>query len=185
MSDEQKWNARYRQSGELPAPANVLLENAHLLPESGRSLDLACGLGANARYLSGLGLESHAWDLSAIAIDRIRNETPGVLVQARDVTAQPPEPSTFDVIVVAHFLDRDLCAAISAALQPGGLLFYQTFSREAVNAIGPGNPAFRLAPNELLRLFGDLRLVVYREEGRIGNLSKGYRDLVHYVGMKL
>ena len=62
--------------------------------------------------------------------------------QARDIIARPPPPSSFDVIVVSHFLDRRLAPAIAWALRPGGLLFYQTFAREAVTDQGPSNPEF-------------------------------------------
>lgn len=184
MSDEQKWNARYRDTNRPPSPAAVLLDNAHLLPTSGHALDLACGLAANARFLAQRGLQSHAWDLSSVAIHTLEREAPEVHAQVRDVSANPPPAEQFDVIVVAHFLERGLCPAISAALRPGGLLFYQTFSREAVSALGPGNPEYRLAPNELLRLFPDLRRVVYREEGLIGDTAQGYRDLAQFIGMK-
>ena len=64
------------------------------------------------------------------------------------------------------------------------MLYYQTFTREAVSAGGPSNPAFRLTPNELLDLFGELRLVAYREEGRLGDLSQGFRDEAWLVGLK-
>jgi len=52
MSSKAKWNERYRAAtGELKA-SRVLKENLHLLPDHGRALDLACGLGANAILLA-------------------------------------------------------------------------------------------------------------------------------------
>lgn len=49
MSLQAKWDGIYTQrEGEVTA-ASVLLENQHLLPSKGRALDLACGLGGNAR----------------------------------------------------------------------------------------------------------------------------------------
>jgi tellurite methyltransferase len=41
---------------------------------------------------------------------------------------------------------------------------------------GPGNPLFRLAPNELLRLFPGLRVIAYREEGLFGDSAQGLRN---------
>jgi len=67
------------------------------------------------------------------------------------------------VIVVSRFLDRGLCPALAHALKPGGLLFYQTYTIDSSE--GPGNPAYRLQRNELLRLFPDLQVIFYREEG--------------------
>jgi tellurite methyltransferase len=170
-----KWDQRYREAQALPPPARVLTENAHLLPGSGHALDLACGLGANALFLAGRGLTVEAWDLSPVAIERLSREAgaSGLQVTAlvRDGVAQPPRPGSCDVVVVSHFLDRTL-------------LFYQTFSREAVSRSGPSNPAYRLGDNELARAFSHLLLRFYREEGRLGDLEHGCRDLALLVAQK-
>ncbi len=177
---QTKWDKRYREQETLSAPALVLSENAHLLPANGRALDLACGLGANALFLAQRGLTVEAWDLSPVAIMRLaeRSDSLGLPVQARvrDVVADPPRPQTLDIIMVGHFLERSLAPVLAAALRPGGLLFYQTFSRDAVSDQGPANPAYRLATNELLVLFDGLVVRVYREEGRLGDLAHGWRD---------
>jgi SAM-dependent methyltransferase len=134
------------------------------------------------------GLEVTAWDLSAVAIERLGQEAAarGLKIDARvrDVLARPPGPATFDVILVSHFLDRDLAPALAEALRPGGLLFYQTFSREAVTSSGPSNPDYRLATNELLRLFAPLNVRFYREEGRVGDTQRGTRDIAQLVAWK-
>jgi tellurite methyltransferase len=183
-----KWNQRYAQTDRMPSPAVVLTANAHLLPASGRALDLACGLGANALFLAERGLDTTAWDLSAVAIDRLAAEATARSLRLDlavcDVEAHPPAPSSFDVIVVSHFLERVLMPAIAAALRPSGVLFYQTFAREAVSDCGPSNPDFRLETNELLRLFQGLTVRVYREEGRLGDLSRGTRDLAMLVAQR-
>jgi tellurite methyltransferase len=183
-----KWDQRYREAQALPPPARVLTENAHLLPGSGHALDLACGLGANALFLAGRGLTVEAWDLSPVAIERLSREAgaSGLQVTAlvRAGVAQPPRPGSCDVVVVSHFLDRTLLPHLADALRPGGLLFYQTFSREAVSRSGPSNPAYRLGDNELARAFSHLLLRFYREEGRLGDLEHGCRDLALLVAQK-
>ncbi len=171
MSIADKWNEHYRKSSYVSStPARVLQEYIHLLPGSGRSLDLAAGLGANALLLSQQGLESHAWDISHEAMIQLeeRANQSGLTVhcQTRDVTALPPEPHSFDLIIVTRFLERTLCPAISDALEKGGLLFYQTFSVDSSE--GPSNPAYRLQRNELLRLFSALEIVYYSEDGILG-----------------
>ncbi len=181
MSDLiRRWDARYREADSVVAPAAVLHENAHLLPATGDALELACGLGGNALFLAERGLQVQAWDISGVAVARLAETAKArnlhVQARQRDVLAHPPRPSSIDVLVVTRFLERDLAPALSAALRPGGLLFYQTFTREAADESGPSNPAFRLAPNELLNLFRDLRVLVYREEGRVGRLDEGFRN---------
>ncbi len=181
MKDADRWDERYRTAKSSVNPAQVLLENRHLLPQRGRALDLACGLGANTLFLAEQGLHVSAWDFSSVAIEKLRaavrvRKLP-VIPEVRDVTSQPPEPNSFDAIVVTRFLDRSIIPHLIAALLPGGVIFYQTFLLEAVDkTIGPKDPVFRLAQNELLELFGPLRLLFYREEGRAGDISQGFRN---------
>ena len=182
-----KWDARYRNADPAGvAPARVLTDFSHLLPERGDALDLACGLGANARFLAQGGLQVSAWDISTVAIQRLQAVTEGLPLHpsVRDVMNEPPPANRFDVIVVSRYLERSLAPRLTAALKPGGLLFYQTYTRERVSEAGPGKAAFRLAPNELLRLFSDLRVVAYREEGRLGRLDEGFRDEAMLVALK-
>ena len=174
-----KWDERYREA-EPPGAVRVLMENSHLLPASGEALDLACGLGGNALLLAQAGLRTWAWDISPLAIERLNAAASAaglpLSAEVRDVLAAPPSALSFDVIIVSRFLERDLCPALMAALRPGGLLFYQTFTRDKAVPGGPVNPDFLLAENELLRLFDGLRLRVYREEGSIGNVQHGFRN---------
>jgi len=184
-----KWNRRYRESERVPEPARVVTENLHLLPASGRALDLACGLGVNALALAGHGLRTVAWDLSPVAIEsltrRAHDAQLAVTSAVRDVVSSPPEPASYDVIVVAHFLERSIAEALVQALRTGGLLLYQTFVRDKATDAGPGNPVHRLTDNELLTLFvPPLKLRVYREEGTLGDTSKGFRNLAMMVAEK-
>jgi len=186
--DQAKWDARYREADTVPSPARILQEFQHLLPASGTALDLACGLGGNALLLAERGLRTCAWDVSPVAIARLAKTAAEralpVVTDVRNVLRDPPEAGRFDVIVVAHFLERGLAPHLVSALRPGGLLYYQTFTRAKVDDFGPGNPHYRLAPNELLSLFGALRLLAYREEGRVGDLSRGFRNEAMLVGQK-
>ena len=182
-----KWDARYADTAETP-PARVLLENAHLLPRGGVALDLACGLGANALLLASRGFEVFAWDSSGVAIDKLRTlaRARGLTLQAevRDVVRHPPEPGRFDVIVVSHFLNRNLAPHLIAALRAEGLLFYQTFTRSRVGECGPHNPDYLLADGELLVMFSPLQPMVYRDEGPVGTIDQGFRGQALLVARK-
>ncbi|MCG7867159.1 MAG: methyltransferase domain-containing protein [Candidatus Thiodiazotropha taylori] len=184
-----KWDQRYADAEKVARPAEVLLSNAHLLPEQGSALDLACGLGGNALFLAQRGFTVEAWDLSSVAIQRLAQgagqlKLNNLHARVRDVESQPPQTEQFDVIVVSYFLERSLIPTLIQALKPGGLVFYQTFTRQAVSLEGPQNPAFRLADQELLQLFSQLQVRVYREEGRLGDLSLGSRDVAMLVAQK-
>ena len=179
----RKWNQRYAASTDAGTPAAVLLNCAHLLPvlpARGNALDLACGLGANARFLAERGLHSEGWDISQIALDQLAlwRGCNGERVHTRlqDVEAEPPAPASFDVIVVSDFLHRPLCSALSAALRPGGLLFYQTWCADKRSAAGPSNPDFLLQTSELHRLFAGLEIRFYQHLAQAGDLTRGDRD---------
>ena len=184
----EKWDQRYSKR-DKPGPAcRVLRENAHLLPAQGKSLDLACGLGGNALLLAKQGLDSHAWDYSAVALKTLNTFAAAskltIHTEQRDVEQCPPEQHSFDVIVVSQFLYRPMLPALAMALRPGGLLFYQTFNRSKASTQGPSNPDYLLAPNELLKAFSSLELIYYREEGKAGDISRGLRDCSCYIGKK-
>ena len=187
---KEKWNKIYSGTESAGDAVAVLKENRHLLPAQGQALELACGMGRNALFLAQQGLETSAWDISDIAIQRLNDEaetqnlSAKLHAQVRDIVTQPMQSNRFDVIVVSYFLDRSLMSSIQDALRPGGLLFYQTFSRLQVDESGPSNPDFRLADNELLSLFSQMRMLVYREEGCVGDHEKGFRNEVKMVAQK-
>jgi SAM-dependent methyltransferase len=168
--------------------ARVLADFEHLLPATGRALDLACGTGGNALLLAQHGLETWAWDISDTAVTQLqalaRDSNAGITVQQRDVVCLPPDPGSFDVIVVSRFLDRDLIPAICRALREHGLIFYQTFTREKPPGCGPGNPDYLLEVNELLFLFKSLRIIYYREDGNIGDTARGFRNEAMLIAQK-
>jgi SAM-dependent methyltransferase len=184
-----KWDRLHADAPDAePTPPLALAENAHLLPAAGTALDLACGAGGAALFLARRGLDVTAWDISPIAVARLRERAAraGLAIQAetRDAETEAFPRAAFDAIVVSRFLARPLAAPIVDSLKPGGLLFYQTFVRDKLSSQGPSNPDYLLAPNELLRLFGDLRTVFYREDSRYGDLSLGRRDEAFFVGAK-
>ena len=187
MSDPQvsKWNARYQFSGDsVPAPARVLSQGVRWLPAISDSsnnqphaLDLACGLAGNAHFLAERGYHVSAWDSSSAVIEKVCARKPAVIAEARvrDVVTHPPEPASFDIIVVSRFLHRAMCPAIAGALKPGGVLFYQTFVH------GLSNPDYLLAPNELLTLFQSLQVLEYHEPAKDGD-GKSEARLIARLG---
>ena len=184
----KKWNHRYGQVQIPNQVIDVLELNSHLLPQQGKSLDLACGLGGNALRMADLGFESHAWDLSDSAIDRVcefaKERHLEVFARqcdiSQDITQLEMHKEGFDIIIVGHFLLRDIIPSLISALKPGGLIYYQTFveqeyldGNQAASDSGPRNTSFRLKKNELLSLFSELTLRYYREEGLLADDVEG------------
>ncbi len=180
-TDTDKWNRIYADNDrDSMQAAKVLRENTHLLPASGRALDLACGLGANALLLAQHGFDTCAWDISPTAIDKLQSRSLALNIplqaETRDVVALPPPADSFDVIVVSRFLERTLIPQLITALRDGGLIYYQTFIKDKVGDSGPRNPDYRLDRNELLSLFRTLQLIYFREEGTLGDVRQGTRN---------
>ena len=189
-NDSDKWDAIYdsKKLSEDFLPAYILKKFHHLLPAQGKSLDLASGFGANALFLAQHNMESHAWDISSIAVEKLKEISNSmnldIKTEVRDVTTSPPEENSFDVIVVSHFLDRQIMPNIISALRENGLLFYQTFTKTRVQDIGPSSEKYRLIKNELLDLCKDLDTIVYREEGTIGDTESGFRNEALFIGQR-
>jgi len=177
----QRWDARYRDRDAADArPCQVLDEYAHLLPARGRALDLAGGLGGNARLLAERGLETELWDCSEVVVRKVNQlaAARGLPLTARrlDIEHAPLPEAAFDVLVASHFLYRERMPDYLALLAPGGLLYWQTWTREhPPPGSGPANPAWRLAPNELPHHCAGLRILCYREEGLVGDPQQGLR----------
>ncbi|OQK16845.1 methyltransferase type 12 [Methyloprofundus sedimenti] len=184
-----KWNRIYASASAASNPAAVLSENLFLLPQTGTALDLASGLGANALLLAKQGLTTQAWDISAVALFKLQQqadaEALAIKTFTREISTQSFSPNCFDVIVVSRFLDRSICDAIMVCLKMGGLLFYQTYTQHKKIELGPKNPRFLLAENELLSLFSLLKLVYYRENSAIGEIQQGLRNEALFIGQKV
>jgi len=142
---------------------------AGLIP-AGETLDLACGGGRHARLLAARGHATVAVDRDPAALARAAG--PGIATLQCDLegegAAWPFAPGRFAGIVVTNYLHRPLFAQLAAALAPGGILIYETFAQGNERFGKPSNPAFLLAPGELLDMARDHGLTVLAyEDGRV------------------
>lgn len=171
MGIADKWNQKYASMQVEPLPAKNLFTKQNLLPEHGRALDVACGLGATAIYLAQRGLTVTAVDISSVALHKLRMtaQQRGLVIDTvlADVNDFFTSPRAFELIIVNRFLQRSLCASLQASLVVGGLLFYQTFTTDC--AAGPQNPAYRLVPGELPTLFPALSPIHSNEDSGIAS----------------
>jgi SAM-dependent methyltransferase len=137
----------------------------------GPVLDLACGRGRNAlaAAAAGVAVVGVDRDPQALAALRAAARERGLPVAALRADLETPHgipvrSGTCGAILVFRFLFRPLASAIEAALAPGGLLLYETFTiHQRSLGQGPRNPAFLLAPGELPALFPRLEVLAHWE----------------------
>lgn len=140
------------------------------LVNSGEALDLACGGGRHTRYLAARGLRVLALDRNAELLAPLAGDN--VQTWEHDLEAEgaawPFEAGRFSLIVVTNYLHRPLFADLARSLAPDGILIYETFAQGNQIYGKPSNPAFLLAPEELLGLAreGGLQVLAY-EDGHV------------------
>jgi SAM-dependent methyltransferase len=156
-------------AGVLRGPSTWLVENADLLPRGGTVLDVACGRGRHALLLASAGFDVRAIDRDPDAIAFLRATAGRLgLSLACDVvdleTDVPPDLSAAcDAVLVFNYLHRPLMPALRAAVKPGGVLFYETFTTQQAERGHPKNPAFLLETGEFPTLVAPLALIRSRE----------------------
>jgi SAM-dependent methyltransferase len=131
----------------------------------GPLLDLACGRGRHALFAARAGLRVVALDRDASLLRKLAAEAhaeqlpiDALCADAESAHGLPFPPARFGAIVVTRFLFRPLAPRLEAALAPGGLLVYETFTeRQRELGHGPRNPAFLLNAGELPQLFPGLQ----------------------------
>lgn len=147
-------------SDDLP-PSPWVKRFASLVPP-GPVLDVAAGAGRHARLFLARG-----HPVTAVDRDVSRLNAPGATVLEFDLetgAAWPLGAQRFAAVVVANYLHRPLLPAIVQAVAVGGLLIYETFAQGNERFGKPSNPAFLLAPGELLdAVRGRLRVVAYED----------------------
>lgn len=167
-SDAIRWNERYEASVEpaFERPRDFLIEQAHHLPAHGLALDVATGLGGNAGCLMERGLRVIGLDVSEVGVRRAKDHWPALMGAVVDLTRYQFPAATFDVILNFYYLQRDLWPQYRRLLRPGGVLIFETMTRETL-IYRPGlDPDNLLAPDELRCAFADWEILVYREGPR-------------------
>ena len=150
------WEEMYRsgERGNEDAPTILLVEAVEKIAP-GTAIDLACGAGRNAIYLAERGWTVTAVDGSERAIELLEERVAarGLRVHTRVSDLTSPDftmpPNTFDLVLIAYYLQRDLFAKAKAAVRPGGAVIAIVHTPE------PGKPwsEKRAAPGELRTFF--------------------------------
>ncbi len=186
--EAQRWNARYQHESDFwldLEPRQLLTSNAHLLPAEGRALDAACGVAINALFLAQRGLRAFALDISEYALrlakQRARNLNLALEAAVTDL-ANPWLPAEyFDAILNFHFLERGAIPVYRQALKPGGLIFFDTFSKRGERN---DSPVYYLDPGELIGWFHDFEIIHYSEKDLDPSENHSERGIAQLIARK-
>lgn len=135
-----------------------------LLAPGASVLDVACGRGRHMRWLAQRG---HA----VTGVDRDAEALAVASAWGRTVQADiengpwPFAGQHFGAVVVTNYLWRPLLPTLLDAVEPGGVLLYETFAQGNETVGKPSRPDFLLRTGELLVLCTDAgwRIVAYED----------------------
>src|SRR5262249_30644167 len=174
--DEKKlWNRKYAEGSHDSVEPEGLLVRTYTeylaARPPGFALDVAGGTGRHAFWLARKGWRGKLIDISetgvALAHNRLETrpaEAEAVLEnEVADLnTVDDLGDKKYDLVLVFFYLQRELFPALAAALKPGGILIYQTYTTEQLHLpAGPHNPSFLLTPGELPNAFRSLEILHY------------------------
>ena len=189
IDEKTSWNKKYSEGshGSLqPDPFLVAAYEEFLSAASpGLALDVAGGVGRHAIWLAQRDWRVKLVDISEVGVklaeENANRTAPSIATEVRDLNSeQDLGREQYDLVVVFFFLQRELFPALAAAIKPGGLLIYKTYTAEQSRFAGgrfnsgPSHPMFLLQPNELLHAFPSLRVLHYHETIQ----EKGVAELV-------
>jgi len=156
--------------GLLQPPSPWVRRFSVLVRGGGPVLDLACGGGRHARLFLERGHPVTAVDIDLRGVRDLEGRAGATLLQADLEGGGPfPVPGRFAGIVVANYLHRPLFPALLAALEPGGVLLYETFAMGNQRFGRPSSPAFLLRAGELLELARGRLHVLAFEQGEVAS----------------
>ena len=161
------WNTRYRErTAPMDPSAFVRVEVEPLLPFAGRALDLAGGAGRHAIWLAERGWDTTMIDTSEVAIniaeERASAAHTNVSFVHADLTVDAPPAGPWDLVLIVHYLQRDLFPKVIEELAGGGLL------------------AFSIATTRNLERHERPGLPFVLDEGEAPSLVEGL-DILHYA----
>lgn len=141
-------------------PSEWIQRFAHLLPAQARVLDVACGSGRHAVYLTQLGHQVTGLDRNTEALAQLPSEVTSIEADIEN-GPWPLAGQQFDAVIVTNYLWRALWPRLLSSVREGGVLLYETFAQGNEVYGKPSRPDFLLAPGELLQVCAGWHIVAY------------------------
>jgi SAM-dependent methyltransferase len=187
-AEVERWNRILTapRAGFSMAPNGFLVEMIKGL-RPGRALDVGMGQGRNTIFLAQQGWEAVGFDPAdrAVAAAQAQAARSGVKITTHVARAEDFDwgVAQWDLIVLSYVGAREYVADVLRALRPGGMVLIEGFHRDATK-IHPIGGAVVFDTNELLMLYGALRVVRYEDTDGIGDFGLEHVRLVRLFAQK-
>jgi len=172
--DAERWDRVFgREKPPYRTSANAFLGRAlermkgeHLVAPGSTALDLAMGDGRNALLLAESGLDVTGLDISRVALEKARATAAerklGLHALEQDLFTYDYGEAKWDLITVIYFNPAiQIFDRLKSAVKPGGLILIEGQGSEHLGDGPP--PATRFRPNQLIKAFGDWRILDYED----------------------
>jgi SAM-dependent methyltransferase len=184
----ERWNRILTapQPGFNTTPNEFLVQMIKGLPP-GRALDVGMGQGRNTIFLAQQGWTAVGFDPADKAVAAAREQATRLGVTITTHVARAEEfdwgAAQWDLIVLSYVGAREYVAPVLRALRPGGMVLIEGFHRDATKT-QPIGSAVVFDTNELLTLYGALRVVRYEDTDGIGDFGRQRVRLVRLFAQK-
>ena len=142
------------------------MKRERLVAPGNAALDLAMGDGRNALLLAENGLDVTGLDISRVALEKARaiaaEKKLSLHALEQDLFTYDYGEAKWDLITVIYFNPAvQIFDRLKSAVKPGGLIVIEGQGSEHLGDGPP--PATRFRPNQLVRVFGDWRILDYED----------------------
>lgn len=167
MNRRAKWNKRYEsKSIDKLLPDHFLVENIVQF-KPGSVLDIACGNGRNAIFLSGKGFEVTGIDYSEVALDQLNSYSHDNSLEIKTMELDLSLNNAFstlegfdNIIITRYKLSSHLLNQIPSILNYNGVFLYCTFTEKPFEQ-KTFPEEFYLRKGELIEMDWGLELIKY------------------------
>jgi SAM-dependent methyltransferase len=183
--DAVRWNARYSESEKTrPAHPREILMNFHqAITPGGLVLDVAMGLGGNAKFLVKNGYRVVGLDISSVAVRKVKQYLPDCMALIADTCEIAFPSNIFDAILNCYYLDRSFLREYDRMLKPAGVLFLETPINDPDFKDDSIPREYLMGMNELLLTFQSWD-ILYRRRFEVPRSSRGKRIIGQWVMRK-
>ena len=165
--DRIKWNKRYLEKDPGQRVPRIVRDYIARAPV-GRALDIACGTGAVSLFLAERGYRVDAVDISDVALAAFADRHPDIQGVCADLDTFHLAVGRYRLITNIRYLNRRLFPQIVAALQPGGMLIFETFLKSRKKEMDGGfKREYLLDEKELPGAFAPLDILYYEESDSV------------------